>query len=127
MISGKGEFLSPCVPSLVLGIRTPKLPLLPVWEKGQGVLQVQVFWGGACVPSLVLGIRTPKLPLLPVWEKGAGGMRGKSIFARFVRLCARVSGRWAYCFRSRGHTRMLETNTGLAYNHGLPRRYASRR
>jgi hypothetical protein len=25
---------SPCVPSLVSGIRTPKLPLLPLWEKG---------------------------------------------------------------------------------------------
>jgi len=31
------DFLaSPCVPSPVSAIRTPKLPLLPVWEKGAG-------------------------------------------------------------------------------------------
>jgi hypothetical protein len=31
------DFLeSPCVPSPVSGIRTPNLPLLPVWEKGGG-------------------------------------------------------------------------------------------
>jgi len=29
-------FGSPCVPSPVSGIRTPKLPLLPLWEKGVG-------------------------------------------------------------------------------------------
>ena len=32
----QGGFLSPCIPSLVLGFRTPKLPLLPLWEKGGG-------------------------------------------------------------------------------------------
>ena len=31
----RGRFFgSPCVPSPVSGIRTPNLPLLPVWEKG---------------------------------------------------------------------------------------------
>ena len=31
----RGRFFgSPCVPSLVLGFRTPRLPLLPLWEKG---------------------------------------------------------------------------------------------
>ncbi len=31
------DFLaSPCVPSLVSAIRTPQLPLLPLWEKGAG-------------------------------------------------------------------------------------------
>ena len=39
---GRGEahrvdvLASPCVPSPVSGSRTPKLPLLPVWEKGVG-------------------------------------------------------------------------------------------
>ena len=34
----RGRFFgSPCVPSPVSGIRTPNLPLLPVWvERGQG-------------------------------------------------------------------------------------------
>ena len=33
----KGRFLaSPCVPSPISAVRTPKLPLLPVWEKGVG-------------------------------------------------------------------------------------------
>jgi len=33
----RGRFFgSPCVPSPVSGIRTPNLPLLPVWEKGAG-------------------------------------------------------------------------------------------
>jgi hypothetical protein len=37
-----GWFLgSPCIPSLVLGFRTPKLPLLPVWEKGVGGMRGQ--------------------------------------------------------------------------------------
>jgi|GEM_PF-7031993 hypothetical protein len=27
--------LSSYIPSLVLGLRTPKLPLLPLWEKGE--------------------------------------------------------------------------------------------
>ncbi len=32
-----GGFLgSPCVPSPISGIRKPKLPLLPLWEKGAG-------------------------------------------------------------------------------------------
>jgi hypothetical protein len=34
MLTGAGFLGSPCVPSLVSGIRTPTLPLLPVWEKG---------------------------------------------------------------------------------------------
>jgi hypothetical protein len=37
------EFLaSACVPSSVSAIRTPKLPLLPLWEKGAGGMRVQV-------------------------------------------------------------------------------------
>jgi hypothetical protein len=37
----QGGFLSPCIPSLVLGFRTPKLPLLPLWEKGVGGMRGQ--------------------------------------------------------------------------------------
>jgi len=32
--TGIGFLGSPCVPSPVSGIWTPKLPLLPLWEKG---------------------------------------------------------------------------------------------
>ena len=35
-LTGVRVFGSPCVPSLVSGIRMPKLPLLPLWEKGAG-------------------------------------------------------------------------------------------
>jgi hypothetical protein len=35
-LTGGGFWGSPCVPSSVSGIRTPNLPLLPVWEKGAG-------------------------------------------------------------------------------------------
>jgi hypothetical protein len=55
------------------GIRTPKVPLLPLWGLG-GMLTGEGCWGSPCVPSSVSGIRTPKLPLLPLWEKGVGGM-----------------------------------------------------
>ena len=34
-LTGVG-FLSPCVPSFVSAIRTPRSPLLPLWEKGVG-------------------------------------------------------------------------------------------
>ena len=55
-------FGSPCIPSLVLGFRMPKLPLFPLWEKGGGGMR-----GKSVQP-----------PLLPVWEKGGGGMRGQT-------------------------------------------------
>ena len=35
-LTGGGFWGSLCVSSAVSGIRTPKLPLLPVWKKGQG-------------------------------------------------------------------------------------------
>jgi hypothetical protein len=34
LLTGVGFWGSPCVPSSISGIRTPKLPLLPLWEKG---------------------------------------------------------------------------------------------
>jgi hypothetical protein len=40
--SGAGFLGSPCVPSSVSGIRTPKLPLLLVWEKGVGGMRGKV-------------------------------------------------------------------------------------
>jgi len=36
MLTGVDFLASPCVPSPVLAIRTPRLPLLPLWEKGAG-------------------------------------------------------------------------------------------
>ncbi len=36
LFTGSGFSESPRVPSLVLGIRTPQLPLRPLWEKGAG-------------------------------------------------------------------------------------------
>jgi hypothetical protein len=72
-----GFFGSPCMSSVLSGIRTPKRPLLPLW--GWGMLTGVGFWGSLCVSSTVSGIRTPRVPLLPLWEKGAGGMRGKSV------------------------------------------------
>jgi len=33
----RGGFLSPCVPSPVSAIRTPKLPLLPLWVERGGI------------------------------------------------------------------------------------------
>jgi hypothetical protein len=36
MLTGVDFVASPCAPSPVSAIRTPKLPLLPVWEKGVG-------------------------------------------------------------------------------------------
>jgi hypothetical protein len=36
LLTGVDFLVSPCVPSPVSGIRTPKLPLLPLWEKGVG-------------------------------------------------------------------------------------------
>ena len=35
-LTGLDFLASPCVPSPVSAIRTPKLPLLPLWEKGAG-------------------------------------------------------------------------------------------
>jgi hypothetical protein len=88
---GRGEahrvdvLASPCVPSPVSGSRTPKLPLLPVWEKGVGGMRGQTagcapearaprasplpaagFLASPCAPSPVSAIRTPRRPLLPV-------------------------------------------------------------
>ncbi len=36
LLTGGDVLARPCVPSPVSGIRTPRLPLLPLWEKGVG-------------------------------------------------------------------------------------------
>jgi hypothetical protein len=36
MLTGVGFWTSACVPSLVAGVSTPSLPLLPVWAGSQG-------------------------------------------------------------------------------------------
>ncbi len=35
MLTGVGFLGSPCIPFLILDFLKPKLPLLPVWEKGE--------------------------------------------------------------------------------------------
>ena len=74
------DFLeNPCVPPPVLGIRTPKLPLLPLWEKGVGGMRGK----GAreCRTSRISRKNSTRerLPLLPCGRRGLGGMRGKSV------------------------------------------------
>ncbi len=44
-LAGVGFLGGACVPSLVLGFRTPNLPLLPVWEKGVGGMRRQTCTG----------------------------------------------------------------------------------
>ena len=67
------------MPSPASAIRTPKIPLLPLWEQGAGGMLTGVgFWGSPCVPSFVSGIRMPKIPLLPLWEKGGRGDEGQT-------------------------------------------------
>ena len=65
-LTGVGFWGSPCAPSSVSGIRTPKLPLLPLWEKGVGGMRGKRR-GNAANRALLL--RT--LPLR------GGGMRGR--------------------------------------------------
>jgi len=112
LLTGVDFLASPCVPSPVSAIRTPNLPLLPVWEKGVRGMRGQTRagmqqtayrtqerspWagtpaypgGGACVPSPILGFRTPNLPLLPVWEKGVAH-RGR-FFGKPLRAISRFS------------------------------------
>jgi hypothetical protein len=70
MLTGVDFLASPCMPSPVSGIRTPKLPLLPSWEKGQ--LTGVDFLASPCAPSPVSGIRTPNPPSPLVGEEGKG-------------------------------------------------------
>ena len=100
-LAGAGLLASPCVPSPVSAIRTPKLPLLPVW--GWRMLHRGRFLGSPCVPSSVSGISIPKLPLLPVWEKGAGEMRGKSALECRKPACSREEIEGILANRSSGH------------------------
>ena len=58
-----GFLASPCISSLALGFRTPRLPLLPVWEKGdEGQTGAATEWSSlrddrvSSAPSPVAGI-----------------------------------------------------------------------
>jgi hypothetical protein len=75
MLTGVDVLASPCMPSPVSCIKTPKLSLLPLWEEGVGgdLTGVDVL-ASPCMPSPVSCIKTPKLSLLPLWEKGVGGI-----------------------------------------------------
>ncbi len=77
MISGKGEFLSPCVPSLVLGIRTPKLPLLPLWEKVAGGLTGAGFLGRRLRAFSCFGHQDAQTPPSPLVGEGGRGDEGQ--------------------------------------------------
>jgi hypothetical protein len=61
MLTGVDVWAGLCVPSPVSAIRTPILPLLPLWEKGAGGMRGY------------RRIRTPKFLPLPVWEQEQGG------------------------------------------------------
>jgi hypothetical protein len=78
MLTGVDVLASPCMPSPVSCIKTPKLSLLPLWEEGVGgdLTGVDVL-ASPRVPSPVSAIRTPKRPLLPLWEKGGWGDEGQ--------------------------------------------------
>jgi len=65
-LTGVRVFGSPCVPSLVSGIRMPKLPLLPLWEKGAGGMR------GKRAPECRTSLIFPKNSTLE-----SRGMRGK--------------------------------------------------
>jgi len=60
-LTGAGFLGSPCVPSSVSGIRTLKLPLLPVWEKGAGGMGANAYRNAANRASLP-GTRPLKAP-----------------------------------------------------------------
>ena len=78
MLTGVDFLASPCVPSSVSGIRTPKLPLLPVWEKGAGgMLTGGGFWGSPCVPSSVSRHQDAQPPPSPRVGEGGRGDEGQ--------------------------------------------------
>ena len=55
-LAGADWLASPCVPSLVLGFGTPKIPLLPVWEKGVGGMRGRTRTG---IPAHLSQERSP--------------------------------------------------------------------
>ena len=73
MLTGVDVWAGLCVPSPVSAIRTPILPLLPLWEKGVGGMRGT----GAS--------ERPPFPFSPLWEKGEGGDEGANIHLRSLR------------------------------------------
>jgi len=54
LLTGVDVLASPCMPSFVSGIRTPRILLLPLREKGVGGMLTGVdFLASPCVPSFV--------------------------------------------------------------------------
>jgi hypothetical protein len=120
-----GFFGSPCMSSVLSGIRTPKRPLLPLW--GWGMLTGVDFLASPCVPSAVSGIRTPKLPLLPVWKKGQGdegqkraGMQNITHLSQEIYLEQGVTpglnGRWGNRHAARCTESGIDQNDESRYN-----------
>ena len=74
---GAGVSGSPCIPSRVLGIRTPRTPpSLRVGEGGRGMLTGVDVLASPCVPSPVSAIRTPRTPPAPRVGEGGRGDEG---------------------------------------------------
>jgi hypothetical protein len=62
MLTGVDFLASPCVPSPISAIRTPGLPLLPVWEKGAGGMREIVHE----TPHLTTSGRYVRDPVMPL-------------------------------------------------------------
>jgi len=73
-LPGVGFLGSPGVPALVLGCRTPRLPLLPLWEKGVGeIFQRQVFLEAPAFLLSFWASGRPDSPFSPCGRRGQGG------------------------------------------------------
>jgi hypothetical protein len=101
-LTGADVLASPCVPSPASAIRTPKLPLLPVWEKGaggmrgkgaqecrtslifpknstlesrgqEGCSQEQMFWQAPACHLPLQPSERPNSPFSPCGRRGSGG------------------------------------------------------
>jgi hypothetical protein len=65
---------SSCMTSPVSGIKTPKLPLFPLWEEGAGgMLTEVVFWEVPAFLLLFWASGRPNSPFSPCGRRGQGG------------------------------------------------------
>jgi len=71
-LAGAGWLASPGVPSFVSGSRTPRLPLLPLWEKGAGGMRGHTRTG---MPAHLCQERSPCAVRAPPARMGAGRPR----------------------------------------------------
>jgi hypothetical protein len=113
LLTGGDVLARPCVPSPVSGIRTPRLPLLPLWEKGVGGMR----GNGAreCRTSLI----SPKHPTLESAPPGCAGVP-PARSATKVRT-AWVRGRPA---RTQQHKGTHRLGARASRPHAAPQRYA---